>query len=739
LERISLTNARARPVLRVEGYVRFTLIGLAAIAVIGAIIVFIGPLFISTDDVRDKIFAQVEAATGYRLRVSGPVHIAMFPSLDLVAEDVGVAQSASGDAPELATAKKLKFSLALSTLLSGRVQITEVTLIDPVIRLQQAKAQGPAGAEGTDGTPSSGNSPASALQRLSLDKLRIENGTVILPASGGTPGKQIGALMLEASLPAIDDPLSFDMKATLDGKTVHAAGSIGSLGHFLDGVATPVSVAIEAPSYLADRLALAGTATYSNDTLTLNPFTAKAGGNTVSGIATYSGKIFALNRLTAKVGGSTFAGTVSADLSGAVPSIAAALNGQTLNLDALMGKSGGSAPSTGAGASAAGWSDAKIDFSPLKAVNAKLKLSVGQIVSGAVTAGPIGIDATLSGGKLNAELASFKLYNGTGSASLSVDASGPAPKQALRLSLAKFDAYPFLKDAAGFQSIEGTGAIAIDLTASGASQRTMVSALNGTAKLEFTDGAIRGMNIAKTMRSLTTGILAGWQESGTEKTDFAALGASFAIAKGQAQTNDLHLAGPLVRTTGAGTIDLPAQALKFRVEPQVVASLEGQGGKTDLQGLSVPVVIAGPWAKPSIYPDIAGILQNPAAAYEQLNKLGGGLVSLPGAGSLSSTGSLGGIIQNGKINKGALQQGALKGLGQLLGNQPQADQAPVADQLPAEEAPAQPKAKQKPAADSGAADAKKGKKRQAAQQNAADPNLAPEAAAQPLMQNFLGN
>jgi hypothetical protein len=35
----------------------------------------------------------------------------------------------------------------------------------------------------------------------------------------------------------------------------------------------------------------------------------------------------------------------------------------------------------------------------------------------------------------------------------------------------------------------------------------------------------------------------------------------------------------------SGYIDLPAQALKFRVEPQVVASLEGQGGKTDLQGL----------------------------------------------------------------------------------------------------------------------------------------------------------
>ena len=145
--------------------------------------------------------------------------------------------------------------------------------------------------------------------------------------------------------------------------------------------------------------------------------------------------------------------------------------------------------------------------------------------------------------------------------------------------------------------------------------------LSGAAKFEFTDGAIRGINIAKTLRSLAPESLSGWQENAAEKTDFATLGASFKIAKGQAETPDLRLAGPLVRMTGAGSVDLPAQTLKFRVDPQLVASLEGQGGKADLQGLGVPVVISGPWASPSIYPDIEGILKDPVAAYEQLNRL----------------------------------------------------------------------------------------------------------------------
>ena len=713
---------------------RYSLIGLSAIAVVGAAVAFIGPQFISTNDVRDKLFAQVEAATGYRLRVNGPVHLSMFPSLDLVAEDVGVAQGASGSTAEIATAKKLKFSLSLRALLGGKIKITEVTLIDPVITVPQAKAGAKAGAEGAGGSPAS-----VSLQNLSLDKLVIENGTMILPPSGGAPGKQIGSLMLQASLPSIADPLEFDAKAVLDGERLHVAGQLASLGHFLDGVATPISVSIEAPAHLTKRLSVAGN-------------------------AIYQGKAFTLKSMTAKMGDVALMGQVSADLSGDIPAVTASLAGQTLNLDALLPKSGGGGSAAGGAGGGAGWSDARIDFSALRSVNARFAISLQRLVYQQIKAGPVTIQATITGGKLNATIPTLKLYDGGGSAAIAIDASGKMPAQAIRLQLTGLDGYSFLKDTASFESIDGTAVIALDLTMSGASQRAIVQALAGTAKFEFTDGAIRGINIAKSVRSLSTAILAGWQESAEEKTDFAALGTSFKIAKGQAQTADLHLTGPLVRMTGAGVVDLPSQTLKFRVDPQVVASLEGQGGKGDLAGLGVPIIIAGPWAKPSIYPDIEGILQNPQAAYEQLNKLTGGLVALKG-NPLGSTGSsiAGGIIQNGKINKGALQQGAIVGLGALLGAkgaagqalgadlQQPADQAPVAEQQPADPAPAQPKAKsgkgkvkQGATAEDDGATAKKGKKQRAPAANpqgdaASDPALAPEAAAKQIMLNFLGN
>jgi len=715
--------------------VRITLFGLAAIAIIGAIIVFVGPLFISTDDLRNSLFAQIESTTGYRLRVSGPVQISLFPSLDLVAGDVGIAKSDAAATSEMATAKTLRFGLQLSALIGGKVKMTEVTLIDPVIAVPQTQ---PAGKGAEDAAPPQADpgSAAASLRSLSLDKLLIKNGTLILPGSADAPGKRIEALDLEASMPAPDATLAFDGSASLDGRKIQVVGSIGGLAQLLDGQAVPVSFDIAAPAYLEQKAALTGLASYKDGGFVVSQFTARAGDKSLAGSASYKGSLLTLHPLTLNASGNSLAGSVVADLSGAIPAINAAFTGQTLNLDALLSQPGGAAPSASGnvgGGGETGWSDARIDFSALKAVTAKLKLSAAQLVYNNIKIGNATLQATFSGGKLSASLPSFQLYGGAGAAALDVDASGKIAAQRIRLTLANFDAYPFLKDSAGFENLEGTGAIALDVAGNGASQRDIVAALSGSGKFEFSNGAIRGINIAKTMRGLTTGILSGWQENAAEKTDFATLGASFKIAKGQAQTADLRLAGPLVRMTGAGTVDLPGKTLKFRVDPQLVASLQGQGGKTDLQGLGVPIMIAGPWAKPSIYPDIEGILQDPAAAYEQLNRLGGGLVSLPGAGATGSVAAIGGLIKNGKVGTDALQQGALGGIGALLGGQeqPSTDEA----EAPAPQPVAKAKPKPKPVSDAAPSETKTSKKRQAA----AVPTAAPQEAANQLLQNFLGN
>ena len=126
------------------------------------------------------------------------------------------------------------------------------------------------------------------------------------------------------------------------------------------------------------------------------------------------------------------------------------------------------------------------------------------------------------------------------------------------------------------------------------------------------------------------------------------MSASFKIDKGQAQTTDLNLVGPLVKMTGAGTIDLGTKQIGFRVEPKLVMTTEGQGRAADPVGLGIPVMIEGPWGEPRIYPEMQGILDNPDAAYAKLKEMGKGLFGENGAGLGAAIGGLLGGGQQGR-------------------------------------------------------------------------------------------
>jgi len=193
----------------------------------------------------------------------------------------------------------------------------------------------------------------------------------------------------------------------------------------------------------------------------------------------------------------------------------------------------------------------------------------------------------------------------------------------------------------------------------------------------FQDGAIRGLNVAQMIRSLTASTLSGWQDSSEKATDLSQLSASFRIDKGQAQTTDLNLVGPLVKMTGAGTIDLGTKQIGFRVEPKLVMTTEGQGRASDPVGLGIPVMIAGPWGSPRIYPEMQGILDNPEAAYAKLKEMGKGLFGQNGAGLGAAIGNLlggqpgaAGGQQGGAGGQAGTQPGSPLGgqLGETIGN-----------------------------------------------------------------------
>lgn len=299
------------------------------------------------------------------------------------------------------------------------------------------------------------------------------------------------------------------------------------------------------------------------------------------------------------------------------------------------GNSGNSGGGSTQKARSSGWSTDPLDFKGLRAVDVDFKVTTREIRWNKIKIDESALSTTIQNGVLTANLEKLALYDGAGQGTVTLNGASETPEVAAQFSLRGLNAYPLLRDAADFDWIEGSAAINLNVTSSGGSQQALVQRLNGTADYEFVDGAIRGINIPKMVRGLSVETLLGWQENSTEKTDFSSLGASFQIANGVARTEDLAMVGPLLRMTGKGTTDLPQQSLNWRVEPSIVPTLEGQppmprrkGEDKKMAGLGVPIVIEGSWNDPRIYPDIAGILKDPEAAYKQLQETGGELISI---------------------------------------------------------------------------------------------------------------
>jgi AsmA protein len=103
-----------------------------------------------------------------------------------------------------------------------------------------------------------------------------------------------------------------------------------------------------------------------------------------------------------------------------------------------------------------------------------------------------------------------------------------------------------------------------------------------------------------------------------------------------------------------------------------VMTIEGQGSAANPVGLGIPVAIEGPWAEPRIYLDVAGMLDNPDAAYAKLKEMGKGLFGQGGIGAGGGTSDqLGGRL--GETLGNLLQQG--------LGSRRQPAPASPQDQL----------------------------------------------------------
>lgn len=269
----------------------------------------------------------------------------------------------------------------------------------------------------------------------------------------------------------------------------------------------------------------------------------------------------------------------------------------------------------------AGWSNAPIDVSGLKTLDADVTISAGALHYLDLKIGKSRVVLALKDGLLKTRLPELQAYGGKGLGTIQVDGTTQIARVTGNITVNGVSALPLLTDAMALDWIAGNGSISLGFTAQGHSQKALVQTLTGQGRFAFTDGAIVGLNIPQMVRGLGEGEVSGLQRDKAMKTDFSELSGTLSINKGIVTNKDLSLVGPLIRMAGAGTIDMPARSLDYAALPKVVASLEGQGGE-DATGFTIPVRIQGPWAKPKVVPDLEGLAKNPEAVVETVKQLG---------------------------------------------------------------------------------------------------------------------
>jgi AsmA protein len=607
---------------------------IAAVIVVAALLLVIGiPSGFLTSQIQDR----VERATGYRLTIAGATRVNLWPSLNVTLNDVTLQDPKSRDTSNRLTVGSIQADMTLASLWSGHPQITELMIAHPVMSLPLLRVRNPA-APIASPKPATTSSAADA-NAIAVERVKITDGAIVLSNLRDRVEHRIDGINADASMGgdrriaitgnarAGAHPLKFEINATAPNFPV-------------DRQNIPVELKLDAAGLLAAPLS-------AKSEVRLN------------------GAVVMINGLTGTLGDGAFNGWASVDLA-SKPLLKLDLDFQ--QLDVGMSKAGAasaSQPSDQQGPQP--WSNATIDVTGLNYVDAQIRISAAALNIGDAHFAPAAIDAALADGVLKATFAHLGVYEGQANGEITIDASSGNPAYTLRTDLAGVRALPLLRSAADFDKLDGKMQAKIIARSSGTSQRAIMAGLSGTVFAVFQDGAIKGLNVARMIRSLTSGTLSGWQESQQQTTDLTQLSASFGIDKGQATTTDLNLVGPLVKMTGAGTIDLGTKMIAFRVEPKLVMTTEGQGRASDPVGLGIPVIIDGPWAAPRIYPEMAGILDNPDAAYARLKEMGKGLFGGSGGGALGGLGNLGGLGGGGASGSGSADPLGGK-LGETLGN-----------------------------------------------------------------------
>jgi len=608
------------------GRIVAVVVGVVVLLVVAALA---APMLIPASAYKARIEAEASRALGREVTLGEDLSFRLFPRAAFHVSDLVVANAEGMSAPYLLSVGSADIGVRLLPLFGGEVEIDRFVLDQPDIRLE-TNAEGEGnwtlgdGAAPTEAPEDSDE--ARELNDLRLGDVRVVDGRVSY--KDGVSGAEYLAEDVDVTvgLESLVSPLTVAGSAVFQGAPATVDLRLDTPAALQRGETAALDFSASLPDTNAsadldvvssESLRYEGTVDLRSDDLRAlaalfdAPIEAEQGFERLAVSGALSGDDAGATFEDAKVVFDDIAGAgrLRIGWAGPRPTASGALALDALDLRPYMP----AAPEDDPEAAFPPWSDEPIDFSGLKAADVDFELETGAILLPTMKIDESALTLTIENGLMTADLTKFALYGGSGGGRLRVDARQGTPALDAVFDLAGLDAAPFAADAMNVSRISGVGDLKLDAAMRGASQADWVESLDGEASFSVKDGAIKGANLGKIVRSLSNlsaglnqaalaGALSEAQGESAE-TDFTDFTAALTAADGVLTAQELALVGPYVRLTGGGTVNLPAQRVDLKLRPLVSAEAEAESGRT------IPLALAGDFASPKLTLDTQGAVR----------------------------------------------------------------------------------------------------------------------------------
>ena len=578
---------------------------LIAFVLVLVLVAGVSLFFLPADRIAKLAADQLRVATGRDVTISGDVSMTLWPVLGVSLGELEVGNADWSEQGPMLSAKNAAIGVDLMAYITNReIRITNIEATSPTIRLD-ARTDGRASWVFTDASGDAQieteTAPDRAPQAVSIQRLEITDATLIYDAEGSDLVSYAG-VDLSLDWPERLGPATIDATLRPAGSDVQVAATIGGCAGFITGQVQTLEAVITAGG---GRAALYGRASTAGDVagrLTLDiPSTdaffaalalpqtglpAKLGRamNVSTDLTLTADRRLSLRDLTADLGGNALTGAADINLNG-TPQVNAQLNAGALDLSDVTGSGetgDGGTPSAGSG-----WPTDRIDASGLAAFNGEIALTAATIDLGQFKLGQTRTLLRNDRSRMVFELREVQAYEGTLSGEFVINnRSGlSVGGKMFARSLSMQDV---LRDAAGIERLTGQADAEMSFLGSGNTVDAIMKSLSGDGAITFGKGTIIGIDLDRLMRSGQVG-------GGT--TVFDSLAATWDIDGGVLRNNDLLLSLANYEARGAGQVGLGNQTIDYTFTPVALRANEGTG-------IAIPVRIRGPWASPSILPDL---------------------------------------------------------------------------------------------------------------------------------------